>query len=124
MNCNRCNRELTENESYVYQSKVFCESCLMDVGLSIKECDPWATYIDTSARKRHGETGAAGLSETQAKIYDFVKSQGRVSRGDVMKNLSLSEIDLKAELIPLMHSDLVKEIGKGSEMYLIPTNKP
>ncbi len=120
MNCSRCNRKLSENQSYVYQGKVLCEDCLMDIGLSAKECDPWATYADTSSRKRHGETGAAGLTETGAKIYELVKSQGKATRQEVMKSLGLSEADLNAQLLPLMHSDLVKEHSEGGEMYLIP----
>lgn len=120
MNCSRCNRELSENQSYVYQGKVFCEDCLMDIGLSIKECDPWATFTDTSARKRHGETGTAGLTETEAKIYEFVRNKGRATRQEVMKSLGLSELDLKAQLLPLMHSELLKEHSEGDEMYLIP----
>lgn len=52
MNCSRCGRELSENERYVYQDKVYCENCLQDIGLSVKQCDPWATYVETSARKR------------------------------------------------------------------------
>jgi len=120
MNCSRCNRELSEDQSYVHQGKVFCEECLMDIGLSIKECDPWSTYTDTSARKRHGETGTAGLTESEAKVYNFVKSKGRATREEVMKHLSLSESDLKAQLLPLMHSELIKEHGENGEMYLIP----
>ncbi len=120
MNCSRCKRELAENQRYVYQGKVFCEDCLMEIGLSIKECDPWATYTDTSARKRQGQTGAAGLTETEARVYEFVKSQGRATREEVMKNLGLSEPDLKAQLVPLMHSELVKERSEGDIMYLIP----
>ncbi len=120
MNCSRCNRELSENQRYVYRDKVFCEDCLMEIGLSIKECDPWATYTDTSARKRHGQTGAAGLTEMEARIYEFVKGKGRATREEVMKNLGLSESDLKAQLVPLMHSELVKERSEGDIMYLIP----
>ncbi len=120
MNCSRCNRELSENQSYVHQGKTFCEDCLMDIGLSIKECDPWATFVDTSARKRHGERGAAGLTEIEAKIYELVKSQGRATRQEVMKHFSLSELDLKAQLLPLMHSELIKEHSEGGQMYLIP----
>ncbi len=104
MNCSRCNRELTENQSYVYQGKVFCEDCLMEIGLSIKECDPWATYVETAGRKRHGQTGAAGLTEMESKIYEFVKSKGRATKGEVMGNVGLSEPDLNAQLVPLMHS--------------------
>ncbi len=120
MNCSRCNRELSENQSYVHQGKIFCEDCLMDIGLSIKQCDPWATFVDTSARKRHGERGADGLTEIEAKIYEFVKSQGRATRQEVMKHFSLSELDLKAQLLPLMHSELLKEHSEGDQMYLIP----
>jgi predicted HTH transcriptional regulator len=92
----------------------------MEIGLSIKECDPWATYTDTSARKRHGQMGATGLSDVQARIYEFVKSKGRATRGEVMGNLGLSEPDLNAQLVPLMHSELIKERSEGGKMYLIP----
>jgi late competence protein required for DNA uptake (superfamily II DNA/RNA helicase) len=120
MKCSRCNKELTENQSYVYQGKVMCEDCLMDVGLSLKECDPWATYVDTSARKRHGLTGTAGLTETEAKVYDFVKAKGKVTREQVMRNFGLSEADLKAQLVTLMHAELVKERAERGKMYLVP----
>jgi late competence protein required for DNA uptake (superfamily II DNA/RNA helicase) len=122
MKCSRCNKELTENQSYVYQGKVMCEDCLMDIGLSLKECDPWATYVDTSARKRHGLTGTAGLTEMEAKVYDFVKAKGKVTRQQVMKNFGLSEADLKAQLLTLMHAELVKERAERGKMYLVPIN--
>lgn len=122
MKCSRCHRELPEEQSYVHQGKIFCEDCLMDIGLSSKQCDPWSTYIDTSARKRHGEKGAAGLTEIETKVYEFVKTRGRATRQEVMKSLNLSELDLKFQLIPLMHSDLIKEHSEGGEMYLIPIN--
>ena len=120
MNCSRCSRDLSENQSYVYQGKVFCEDCLMEIGLSIKECDPWATYVETAGRKRHGQTGATGLSDVQAKIYEFVKSQGRATRQEVMGKFGLSEPDLGAQLVALMHSELIKERSEGDKMYLIP----
>ena len=120
MNCSRCNRELTENQSYVYQGKVFCEDCLMEFGLSIKVCDPWATYVETAGRKRHGQTGATGLGDVQARIYEFVKSKGRATREEVMSSLGLSEQDLQAQLVTLMHSELIKERGEGGNLYLVP----
>jgi len=120
MKCSRCSKELTENQSYLYQGKVMCEDCLMDVGLSLKECDPWATYVDTSARKRRGLTGTAGLTEMEAKVYDFIKAGGKVTREEVMKNFGLSEADLKAQLVTLMHAELVKERAEHSKMYLVP----
>jgi hypothetical protein len=37
-----------------------------------------------------------------------------------MKNFGLSEADLKAQLLTLMHVELVKERGERSGMYLVP----
>ncbi len=119
MNCSRCNRELSENQSYVHQGKIFCEDCLMDIGLSTKECDPWATYVETAGRLRHGEKGAAGLTDSEAKIYEFVKSRGRATRQEIMENLKLSELDLKLQLQPLMHSELIKERSEDGGQYLV-----
>ena len=118
--CTRCDREISEDQSFVYQGKVLCEDCLMDIGLSAKECDPWATYVDTRTRERLGLKGTEGLTEIEKKVYEFVKSKGRATREEVMKNLGLSELDLKAQLVPLMHSELIKEHSEGGTMYLIP----
>jgi hypothetical protein len=120
--CSRCHRELTEAQSYVNQGKVYCEDCLMDIGLSIKECDPWASYVDTAGRKRHGETGAAGMSEIETKIYEYIKGKGRTTRQEVMQNFSLSDEDLKLQLLPMMHSELIKERAEDGNLYLVTIN--
>ena len=119
MNCSRCNNEIAEDEIYVYQGKILCEDCLMDIGASTKECDPWATYVDTRTRKQHGETGTASLTQIEANIYELVKSKGRATRNEIMKELNLSEIELDLQLRPLMHSELIKEHSEGGLMYLI-----
>lgn len=120
MKCSRCERELAENQSYVYQGKVLCEDCLMDIGLSLKECDPWSTFVDTHTRERLGQKGAEGLTEIGKKIYEFVKGEGKTTREEVMAKFGLSELDLKSQLITLMHAELVKERSDGGKMYLIP----
>ena len=120
MNCSRCGRQLTEDKAYIHQGKIMCEDCLMDIGLSLKECDPWATYVDTADRKRHGLTGAAGLTETEAKVYAFIKAKGRATRQEVLEGLGLSQKELDAQLIALMHSELVKEGSEGKLQYLVP----
>jgi predicted HTH transcriptional regulator len=119
MNCSRCRKEITEDQSYVYNGKVMCEDCVMDVGLTLKECDPWATYVDTSARKRHGATGTAELTDSEARTYELIKARGRATRKEVMDSLNLKESDLNAHLQILMHSELVKEMGEGGQRYLV-----
>ena len=119
MKCSRCGKSIPKDRSYVHQGKLYCEDCLMDIGLSSRECDPWATYVDKRTKERAGLTGTEGLTEMEKKVYDFVKSKGRVTRKEVMKNLGLSETDLKVQLVPLMHADLIKERSEGGKMYLI-----
>jgi len=120
MNCSRCSRELAESERYVYSGKVYCEDCLMTIGLTAKECDPWATYVETSDRKRHGDTGADSLNEIQSKIYNYVKSKRKVSQSEVMKHVGLEEDDFILQIRPIMHSELVKEITEAGVEYLVP----
>lgn len=122
MKCNRCGRELTEAERYVHQGNVFCEDCLMDIGLSTKECDPWSSYVDTRTRNRAGLRGAEGLWALEKKVYELVKSRGKATRQEVMAQLNLSTPDLQAQLIPLMHSELIKERSEGDTFYLIPVD--
>jgi len=89
----------------------------MEIGLSTRECDPWATYSDALTRKLKGHTD---LTETETKIYEFVKSKGRATRAEVMEGLGMSELDLRNQLIPLMHSELIKERSEGDNQYLVP----
>jgi hypothetical protein len=119
VNCSRCGRELTGDEAYNYQGKPICDDCLMDVGLSPHGCDPWAEYIDTADRKRHGVTGPAGLSEIETYIYNFIKEKGKATRQQVSKGVGLSTVELDEKLTALLHSELVKEASEGNSQYLI-----
>jgi hypothetical protein len=119
MNCSRCGRELTEDKAYNYQGKVMCDDCLMDVGLSPHNCDPWAEYVDTADRKRHGVTGPAGLTEAEKNIYDFVKEKGKATRQQVMAGLNLSATELEDRLTAMLHDELVKEASEGGKQYLV-----
>jgi predicted HTH transcriptional regulator len=56
----------------------------------------------------------------EAKVYDFVKAKGKATREEVMKNFGLSGADLKAQLVTLMHAELVKERAERGKMYLVP----
>jgi len=119
--CSRCGRELTEDKAYNYQGKVMCEDCLMDVGLSPHNCDPWAEYVDTADRRRHGVTGPAGLTEAETKIYDFIKEKGKgkATRQQVMAGLNLSATELQEQLTAMLHNELVKEASEGGKQYLV-----
>ena len=49
--CEKCDREFQDDEAmeypgkvYVLKGKVICEDCLIDMGVSTDEADPYAIY--------------------------------------------------------------------------------
>jgi hypothetical protein len=117
MKCRRCGREISDKESYAHQGRVFCEDCLMEVGLHAAQCQPWATYL--AGKERAGMTGTEGLTALQQKVYILVRDQGKITREDVKRNLNLSKVELDAQLTPLMHAELVKERGEAGSLYRV-----
>jgi late competence protein required for DNA uptake (superfamily II DNA/RNA helicase) len=83
MKCSRCGREISDEESYAHQGRVFCEDCLMEVGLHAAQCQPWATYL--AGKERAGMTGTEGLTALQQKVYILVRDQGKITREDVKR---------------------------------------
>lgn len=121
MKCNRCGRAISKEESFSYKGKKLCEECYIQVMSSQeKTCDPWATYVSTRTRGRAGQKGEEGLTEMEKNIYELVKSQGRVTREEIMTKFGLSAEDMNPQLQVLMHSELIKEHSEGGTMYLIP----
>jgi len=117
MKCNRCGRELSEDQAYAYQSKAYCDDCLMEIGLHAGKCEPWATYL--ASRERTGVTGTEGLSELQKRVYEFIKEKGKVTREEVKQKFNLSEAEMDTQLTPLMHTELVKERDEKEGFYLV-----
>ena len=116
MECTRCHKDFPEDRMYSYQGKPYCDDCLMEIGLHKEGCDPWETYAAT----RPPLKGMVSLTETQQKIYDFVKDQGRATRDEVKAKFNLSEAEMDAQLTPLMNSEKIKEHSEGGQFYLIP----
>ncbi|MEE8420859.1 MAG: hypothetical protein V3R92_05305 [Dehalococcoidales bacterium] len=117
MKCHRCGREITEDEAYAHQEQVYCDDCLMEIGLHAGRCEPWASYL--AGKERAGKSGAEGLTELQKKVYRFIKDGGKTTRDEIKTTLSLSEEELDAQLSPLMHSELVKERGEAGSLFLV-----
>ena len=122
MKCDRCGREIPVGESHPHKGQTLCDDCYMDVMLQAqeKECDPWATYLTSREKAGGGLKGIDILDETQKRVAEFVRSKGRATREEVMKESGLSARDLEPHLKVLMHAEIVKERSEGGTMYLIP----
>jgi len=120
MNCDRCGHEIPEGESYTYRGETLCEDCYLDIRLEVKACDPWAVYSATRYRESSKLKGTEGLNELQKAIYEFVKSKGKVTREEVMGNLSISEQEMQTQLAILRHCEFIKGHKEDDKVYLIP----
>ena len=120
MKCSRCGKEISEEEGHPYQGKILCDDCYAEVISTEKPCDPWATFLSGKTRERAGLKGEDGLSPTEKKVYEFIKSQSRTTRAEVMAKLGLSVEGLAPQLNVLMHAELITEHGEGDQMYLVP----
>ena len=68
MKCEKCDREFKEEEAHnhtnqvrVHKGKLICEHCLVDMGVSLDETDPYWTYIKTRT-----DIGRTGLDQSKA----------------------------------------------------------
>jgi hypothetical protein len=111
VNCKRCGREISDKEQYEYLGETLCYPA--------KACDPWAVYTATRSREIVGLKGAEGLTELQMAIYEFVKSNGKVTREELMKNFNLAEPELQTQLATLRHCELVKGSKEDDQIYLV-----
>jgi len=67
-----------------------------------------------------GLEGTAGLTDLQRTIYDFVRSNGKVTREELMRSLNLAESEMQIQLATLRHCELVKGYKEGDEIYMVP----
>ena len=118
--CNRCQREINENESFGFFGERLCDDCYMDAVDPPKSCDPWAVYSATRTRESSGLTGVEGLTSLQQAIYAFVKNRGKVTSDEIMTKFSLTRRDLENQFATLRHCELVRGQKEGDKVYVVP----
>lgn len=120
MKCQRCDRDIPDEESFTHLGQVLCEDCYMDVLSPAKSCDPWAVYSATRTRESAGLTGAEGLNTLQQAIYAFVKNRGKVTAEEIKTKFNISQKDLANQLATLRHCELTKGHKEGGTVYIVP----
>ena len=118
--CSRCNREITQEESYTRSQEVLCEDCFIKAGQSVQACDPVATRLALRIREKLGAQGADNLTALQKSIYDFVMSRGKVTAQEIIGHLALSADDLDTQIAVLRHCELVKGHKENNTVYIVP----
>ena len=117
MECKRCKSSLKEGETYDLHGKVLCEDCYMYETNPPKACDPMAVSSALSVRKQLGQSGSAGLTELQQKIYTTIEKYGKITKEDLVKTLNVKPEQLEQEFAFFRHCELLRAFREDGKIY-------
>ena len=120
MKCQRCQRDIPEDETYRYLGETLCDDCYIDAMSPAKPCDPWAVYSATRTRESYGLKGVEGLTPFQKEIYEFINNKGKATAVEVMTNFHITQRELESVVATLRHCELVRGQKDGDKVYLVP----
>lgn len=120
MECQHCQRTISEEESYEHLGQTLCDDCYMDARNPNQTCDPWAVYAATRTRESAGLTGLDGLTSLQQAIYAFVKNRGKVTGEEIKTKFNLTVRDMQNQFATLRHCELVRGTKEGDTVYIVP----
>jgi len=89
----------------------------MDILSPPKACDPWAIYSAQTFLK--GKDKFSNLTPLQTKIVDYIRGKGESTIEEMMKNLNLTEGDLKREFAVLRHMEILRATKKGDKIFYL-----
>ncbi len=119
MKCQKCRREIPENDAFSYRGETLCDDCYMDAVSPAKACDPWAVYNATRTRDTSGVSGADGLTETQKKVYEFIRVKSKTTRDEIMNEFKMSRSELEHITATLRHCEMVRGQKEGDKVYIV-----
>ena len=120
MKCDKCQYDVSENDSYKFQGETLCDDCYLDAISSRNPCDPLAVRLATSTRESLGLKSTEGLTSIQKQFYEFIKDQKKVEWEEVMTKLNITQLELETIFVTLRHCELVRGQQEGNIVYFVP----
>jgi len=115
--CVKCDKKIEKQQSYEHQSKLFCEDCYMDILSPPKACDPWAVHSAQTFLK--GKDKLSTLTPLQSKMVNYLKEKGEATAEEMIRNLNLTEEELRREFAVLRHMEVLRATKKGEKVYYL-----
>jgi hypothetical protein len=117
--CQGCGIDVPAENCLISEGKTLCEDCYMEVGQRIRVCDPWGERSKLIFRESHELKGTDGLTDLQKRIYEFIKTKGKVTREELAEEFVLKPGELENEFAILRHCQLLKGKKEGDKVYLV-----
>ena len=118
MKCDRCRRELQEEECFDHIGETLCEDCYLEAVHLISPCDPWAVHHAQSYRERSGVEGINELSDLQKAIYEFIRGKGQATMDEMLQTFALPARELHIAFAVLRHCGLVRAFKQNNSIYV------
>jgi len=112
--CNRCGKNIEKQQCYEHHGKVFCEDCYMDFLSPPKACDPWAVYSAQTFLK--GKDKLSILTPLQFNMVNYIKAKGEATIEEMIKDLRLTEEELRSEFVVLRHMEILRATKKEDKI--------
>lgn len=105
MHCQKCEKQISENEKSVYRGQILCEDCYIDALSPVRPCDPWAVHNAKS------QAGSKALVTTmQKRILDLLVNTGGLELELLAHRLELPMDELEREIATLRHMEKVRAV--------------
>ena len=115
--CARCGKEIEKQQGYENQGKTLCEDCYMDLLSPPKACDPWAVHSAQIFLK--GKDKLSTLTPLQLKIVNYIREKEEATAEEMIKNLDLTEEELRREFAALRHMEILRGSKKGDKILYV-----
>jgi len=115
--CAKCDKQIEKQQGYEHQGKLFCEDCYMDILSPPKACDPWAVHSAQTFLK--GKDKLSTLTPLQSKIVNYIKEKGEATAEEMIRNLCLTEEELRREFAVLRHMEVLRATKKGEKILYV-----
>jgi hypothetical protein len=71
-----------------------------------------------STRKQSGQSGIAGLTELQKRIYVEIERKGKITKEELLAAVKIKSEELDQEFAILRHCELIRASKEGSKVHL------
>ena len=118
--CQSCGCKISCEESYVLEGLTVCDDCYLEKNHRVIACNPLATYSAKRFQDADGVEAEERLNDMQNAIYEFSKSEGKVTLQELSDKFGLSKAETENQIAILRHLELTKAKKEGNKIYIVP----
>ena len=89
----------------------------MDILSPPKACDPWAVHSAQTFLR--GKDKLSTLTPLQVQIVNYIREKGEATAEEIIKNLNLTEEELRREFAVLRHMEILRATKRGDKIFYV-----